>query len=412
MASSRPEKAYVWMWLPLAKDPVLAGRADLEGDRVTFRYATAYLNSRESISLLSPDLPLKPGKQEPGQFQRIPGPIADAMPDYWGRQVILNRHLGNDASGRTVDDLSPMDYLLAGGGNRIGALGFSDNPETVTIDQPIATVTELSRAVEAVANNEVISPELSEALFRGSSIGGAWPKALLHDEVRPRIAKFAPRNSMAVTLRYEYVAMKLAALVGIDTAGVELTEVNDSPVLLVDRFDRVGPHRRHMVSCLSTQGYGEDLFRYCTYWEFAHYLRRWSSQGERDVQELFRRIMFNMLVSNTDDHPKNHAVFWDGENADLTPAYDITPQNRAGGEQLQAMPYGENAPRLSNAYQLLEHAETYLTSSKAGSEMLTAMVTTIEENWPLLASEAGMTPNEISAATGRQILNDYTLYRL
>lgn len=208
--------------------------------------------------------------------------------------------------------------------------------------RPSATVEDLSRAAQAVENNEEIDPGLAEALARGSSVGGAWPKALLDDPERPRIAKFATRRSLVTPLKYEYVAMKMAKLAGVTAAEVELIEVLDSP-----------------------------------------------SFSSTDSTEWAR----------TDDHAKNHSVFWDGEYADLTPAYDIAPPLRSGGETVQAMAYGEEGQRFSNVHLLINEAPTYLTSAKEAHQILEQQVAVITDNWDALATDTGMTEAESTKAT-------------
>ncbi len=413
--TSEPTEAYVWIWLPEAAEPVVAGRIESSTTNpamVHFNYGQSYLKRSDAIPLCLPDLPLTAGRHEPGQFQTIPGGIADAMPDYWGRQVVLYRRFGAASISMDAADLSPITYLLESRPNRIGALGFSTSPAECKQHATTGTVADLMIAAEHLDRGEGLSSDLADALLHGSSVGGAWPKALVGDDECPRIAKFATRTNRDTPLKTEYVAMKMAKLAGLDVADVELVEVLDKPVLLIDRFDRDGPFRKSMVSCLTILGYGEMHNPYCTYFDFAAEIRSRFADGRSDAQELFRRIVFNILVGNTDDHAKNHSAFWDGTSLRLTPAYDIAPQLRAGGEAMQAMAIGRDGYRNANVRGAVRYASAYLLSESEANDIVDHQVSVIEHHWDALATDAGMTDAEADSALHRQFLNPYAFYDL
>lgn len=188
---------------------------------------------------------------------------------------------------------------------------------------------------------EPIPPGLEKALFHGSSIGGARPKALIEDSERKFIAKFSASNDTYAVVKSEYVAMRLAAHVGLNVAPVELASANGKDVLLVQRFDRTrregGWARTAMVSALTMLGLTKLHAHYASYVDLAQLVRARFFSPRASLRELFARMVFNTLTGNTDDHARNHAALWDGTALELTPAYDICPQARNGREASQAM---------------------------------------------------------------------------
>lgn len=413
--TSEPTEAYVWVWLPGQTEPVVAGRIESlrQGTGfVHFNYGQSYLKRSDAIPLCLPDLPLVSGRHEPQRHLTIPGGIADAMPDYWGRQVVMYRRHGASSISRDMADLGPITYLLESSSDRIGALGFSQSSVECETTPRSGTLEELMTAAERLDSGSNLSADLADALLHGSSVGGAWPKALIHDEQSPKIAKFVTRTGRETPLKTEYVAMKLAKLAGLQVADVDLVEVLGKPVLLVDRFDREGLCRKAMISCLTLLGNSEMHNSYCTYPDFADVIRHRFADGRNDVHEVFKRIIFNILVGNTDDHAKNHSAFWDGEDLRLTPAYDIAPQLRAGGEAKQAMNIGKDGFRYANVWGATRYANDYLLSEAEATEIVEHQVAVIEDNWSQIASDARMTETEVESSFRRQFLNPYAFYKL
>src|SRR5947208_1796391 len=186
-----------------------------------------------------------------------------------------------------------------------------------------------------------LNADLDQALFHGSSLGGARPKALIAANDRKYIAKFSSRSDEYSVVKAEYIAMRLADVVGISVAPVRLVVAAGKDVLLIERFDRVrtdrGWRRKAMVSALTLFGLDELMARYASYEDLATIIRHRFQAPAETLRELFGRLVFNILCGNTDDHARNHAAFWDGRSLSLTPAYDICPQQRAGNEATQAM---------------------------------------------------------------------------
>ena len=222
--SSERDRAFVWIWLPAAKDPVVAGRLDRVGQSYSFTYGESYLGREGAIPIYLPDLALQRGPIMPlaGEFA---GPIADAGPDSWGQRVILNRLIGPAAE--DTAELSRLTYLLESGSDRIGALDFQASAsEYVPRTAGQATLEELADAARRVEEGIPLTPALEEALLRGSSIGGARPKTLLGDGDRGLIAKFTSKTDSYPIVKAEFIAMELAR-----RPGLNVPNVSSSPLL-------------------------------------------------------------------------------------------------------------------------------------------------------------------------------------
>jgi serine/threonine-protein kinase HipA len=408
MTTSEPQDVFVWVWLPGATEPVVAGRLDPVGPIVNFTYGRSYLERESAIPLYLPELPLAPGPISP-QAGALPGCIADAGPDAWGQRVILNRLTGRaDAD---PAELGPLTYLIESGSDRIGALDFQTSPtEYVPRAMKHATLDELAESAERVEREIPLSPELDQALLHGSSVGGARPKALLNDGEATLIAKFSSTTDTYPVVKGEFVAMELARRCGIEAARVQLTKAHGRDALLVERFDRPGGGRRHaMVSALTMLGLDEAGARYGSYADLADLVRARFSNPRPTLRELFSRIVFNVLCSNTDDHPRNHAAFWDGETLSLTPAYDICPQLRSGGEAAQLMAIGRDGWRMSQVAGCVERASVYLLSEAEAREIVDGQIETIEGQWDEVCDLAELAEGARAAFWRRQFLNPYAL---
>jgi serine/threonine-protein kinase HipA len=298
---SEPQRAFVWVWLPGADDPVVAGRLDTAGALITFTYGQSYLAREERIALYLPELPLGRGAISP-LVGEVAGCIADAAPDAWGQRVILNRQVGRNAL--DTADLGLLTYLLESGSDRIGAVDFqSSASEYLARWTPNASLAEIAESAERVEQGVPLSPALDQALLHGSSVGGARPKALVSDGARRLIAKFSSTTDTYPVVKGEFVAMTLARRVGLTVATVSLAHALGKDVLLIDRFDRpAGGGRRMMVSALTILELDELSARYASYADLAQVIRTRFSDPLPTLRELFSRITFNVLTGNNDDH--------------------------------------------------------------------------------------------------------------
>ncbi|HXN38558.1 MAG TPA: HipA domain-containing protein [Solirubrobacteraceae bacterium] len=412
MTSEQPTEAYVWIWLPDATQPIVAGRLEAVADIVNFNYGRSYLERDDAIALYLPELPLQSGRIPPLSGLKVAGCIADATPDAWGQRMILRRMVGEGGTGMDPASLGPLTYLLQSASDRIGALDFQLSPdEYVARDEGSAPLDELTQAAQRVEEGRPFSPVLDQALLRGSSIGGARPKALLIDGNRKLIAKFSSTTDRYAAVKGEYAAMELACRAGLDVASVALEEVLGKDVLLITRFDRPPGlnQRRAIVSALTILELDEMMARYASYEALAQAVRQRFNDAPGTLRELFGRLTFNILVSNNNDHARNHAAFWDGAALTLTPAFDICPQARAGGETTQAMAITADGFRMSQLAACVEQASIYLLSGAQAREIIDHQIDVIESQWSDVCDLARMSEVERGYFWRRQFLNPYAL---
>lgn len=415
MISEAPRRAFVWIWLPGASEPVLAGRLDDLAGEISFVYARRYLARQDAIALYVPELPLRSGRIRPLPDLDAPGCILDGRPDAWGQRVIMNRLIGAAAAADADPaDLGLLTFLLESGSDRAGALDFQRSADTyVPRGRASATLDELATSAQRVEAGIPLSPALDAALMHGSSIGGARPKAVIDDGGRQLIAKFSSTTDTYPVVQGEYVAMELARRCGLNVAGVQLASALGKTVLLVERFDRKPgtTERRPIVSALTILGLNELAARWASYGELGQVVRRRFTEPAATLRELFARITFNILTGNTDDHARNHAAFWDGEVLSLTPAYDICPQVRSGGRATQAMIIGEedDGYKESQVSGCIERAPLYLLTEREARDIVGHQIEVIEDQWEDVCDQAGLAASERKYFWRRQFLNPYAL---
>jgi serine/threonine-protein kinase HipA len=412
----RPRDAFVWTWLPGAREPVVAGRLVPDGDRIHFVYGRSYRERPDAIPLYLPELPLRPEPIAPLGTLGMANAIRDGAPDAWGRRVILNKTFGIKGDALDGLELAELTFLLESGSDRIGALDFQTSAtDYVRRGSGDATLEELLASAEKVERNLPLTPELDQALHHGSSIGGARPKALIADGARRYVAKFSSSSDTYSVVKGEYIAMRLAELAGLSVAPVQLTHAAGKDVLLVERFDRVLKgdewQRRAMVSALTMLELDEMQARYASYQDLAEKVRFRFTDPNATLHELFGRLTLNILVGNVDDHARNHAAFWDGSQLTLTPAYDICPQARAGEEASQAMLIvGQH--RSSTIATCLAAADNFHLSQDQAIGIVLRQVEVLGAHWAMLCQEADLGAVDRALFWGRQFLNPFAFYGL
>ncbi|HEY5857355.1 MAG TPA: HipA domain-containing protein [Aldersonia sp.] len=402
--------AYVWVWLPGAAEPVVAGRVQRRGNRYRFGYGRSYLDRPDAISLDTPELPLVSGWQEPTGGVPIASALRDSGPDRWGQLVILEGFHG--IRGRDADpgDLDQITYFLESGSNRIGGLDFQSSPDTYIPRGTTATLDELHAAADALQEGRPLSDELMAALVRGTSVGGARPKALMDVDGVPFIAKFSSPSDHYPVVNSEALAFEFARRVGIDAPRSFVTSSLGKEVLMVERFDREpGGKRRLVLSGLTMLRLDEMMARYATYPDLLDVLRR--DGADRHVgRKLFERVVFNVAVGNSDDHARNHAAFWDGRNLDLTPAYDLCPQTRSGETSAQAMAFGRDGRRDSSFAACLESCPVYGLTNSEARDIIDNQIDVIERDFSEVADLARLTEAQRNFLWRRQVLNPFASY--
>ncbi|WP_340116955.1 HipA domain-containing protein [Pelagibius sp. 7325] len=405
------KEAFVWIWLPGETDPVVAGRLIRQGKNLVFTYESSYFERDNAIAIYTSELPLKPGLLPLLPGMPMPSCLRDAAPDAWGRRVILDRNLGLRGKAADTTRLDELTYLLAAGSDRIGALDFQRSASNYEPHPPLpATLEEVIDAARRVDEGWSLSHELEQVLKHAVGVGGARPKALFADGETPLIAKFPAARETYPVVKVEYLAMAMAARAGLDVAAVNLVSAAGCDVLLVERFDRTPRNesfeRRAMVSGLTLLGLDEGFARYASYSDLAETVHHRFANASATLKELFGRLVFNILVGNTDDHARNHSAFWDGHQLSLTPAYDICPQARTGGEASQAMLI-TGQERLSQLSLALDAAATFLLSEEEAIGLVAAQIESIGSTWPDLADEARLAGAERNVIWGRQLLNPF-----
>lgn len=411
MHSKKNKTAYVWVWLPKHTEPVVAGKLTQQNQYYIFNYGQSYLQKKDAISLHEPELPLKKGEIFPKENLIIANCIRDASPDAWGRRIILNRHYGKQSLFIDPVELNELDYLLESGSDRIGALDFQiSSSHYEPRHTASATLEELLDSAARVEQGIPLTPALDQALFHGTSIGGARPKAFIEYNNKKYIAKFSASTDLYNIVKLEFLAMHLAQRVGLQVPDIQLVQAAHKDVLLIERFDRIftetGWQKKGMLSALTLLQLDEMMARYASYEKLAELIRYSFAQPKATLKELFSRLVFNILIGNTDDHARNHAAFWDGNNLSLTPAYDLCPQHRVGTIASQAMLI-LGPKRNSQLSVCLEAAPHFLLSTIEADAIIQEQIDVIQSSWHEVCDLAQLTTIEKNYFWKKQFLNPY-----
>jgi serine/threonine-protein kinase HipA len=304
-----------------------------------FTYDKDWISSQEQL-LLDPDIAWYGGQQYPNAKENF-GVFLDSMPDTWGRTLMKRRAaLNAKDQGKTAPVLYDIDFLLGVHDlSRMGALRFKRDPksdfldnDTVSPAPPWTSIRELQHGAEMIEANEDTAEArkwLSMLMAPGSSLGGARPKAnVLDEDGHPWIAKFPSKNDTVNKGAWEYLAYRLAINAGISMAASKLERVAGSyHTFFTKRFDRDKQERIHFASAMTMTGKNEELIRDETpsYLDIVEFIQFSGTHVEEDLHQLWRRIVFNILISNTDDHLRNHGFILTNEGWRLSPAFDINP---------------------------------------------------------------------------------------
>jgi serine/threonine-protein kinase HipA len=377
----------------------------MQNEEIHFVYGRSYLSREDAIALDPREMPLAEGVLRPplGGMHNV---IRDAAPDAWGRRVLLYR-MGQQA-------LSEFNYLLMAGPDRIGALDVLDTPEAYRPPEaPAVTLEQLVSAADYIERGQPLPQALHDTLIHGSSVGGARPKALLEDEQKKWIAKFSSSTDQYPVIRSELAAMWMAAQCGIRVPAVRLVESMGKDVLLIERFDRIksesGWQRRFMISGLTALLLHETEARLASYLDMAGFIRRYGQNATGETKELYRRMVFNILIGNNDDHARNHAFFWDGRYYQLTPAYDICPMLRSGLTANQAMVVGAHG-RLSTLKNAVSEAALFGLSADEARHINEELVDRIETLWKDAVAFAGLTRFQADQLRRATVLSEGCFY--
>lgn len=381
---------YLW-WLGQPADPVLIGALrfvpSLRG--VSLHYATNWLQQGFP---LSEDLPLLDQEFLPLQKDVAVGAVDDARPDRWGERVIrfIDRPLRS----------SLMEFLYLAGDERFGALGVSTSasaylPRTQGPLPCLSDVGVLHQVVQQVLLGEPISEPLRRLIAPGVSMGGARPKALIQIDGHPWVLKFAEPGEAWNSPLIEHATLTLAAQAGIRVAATQAVPLHQGHAVAVKRFDRVDGTRIHALSArVALKAAGEDM----GYPELAQLLRRRSPvrQGvaKAHMRELFVRMVFNILIDNTDDHEQNHVVLMNDQGEYLlSPAFDVLPIGQALGYQQMRVGTDGAVSTLDNA--LSEHSQFGLRVDEA--QALVKDVVSVVARWRAHFATCGVRQQDLDA---------------
>jgi serine/threonine-protein kinase HipA len=367
--------------------------------RGVFRYGRTYLNRKDAPSLDPYNLQLTGRPQEFTKLKGIPGALRDASPDAWGRRVIQAK------LGLPEADVSEVDYLLNGPDDGAGNLRFGPTSMPPAAARPFNRTHQLealTQAAEELEETGKLPHEVLEQLEPGTSMGGARPKATIEDGNRIWLTKLPEKNDKMNMQRIEYATLELARHAGLDVCGTRMEKVGSRDALMLERFDRKwNPDakayaRFGLVSGLTVLD-AEDGYLGRERWSYlllADELRRWSSQPDKDRLELFRRMVFNAMVTNNDDHPRNHALLQVDGTWRLSPAYDIVPVPATSKERrdlaLQVGAFG----RAASIYNLLSQPQVFGLSMDAARAEIDRMRQKVA-TWQDIFQKHGVTAADI-----------------
>jgi len=378
---------YLWLLTEPSK-PIPVGELHLARSTqgVSLSYHDSWL--RDGFSL-SEDLPLITQEFLPTERSTAAGAVDDARPDRWGERVI-----------RFIDKprrLSLLEYLFFAGDDRFGALGVSTSPTEYLPRRlgplpMLADADEIQDLIRKVQNNEPVSQAQERLISPGATMGGARPKALVNIGGEQWVMKFSDGDP-ADTPLIEHATMTLATKAEIRVAETRPVRLTDGHAVAIRRFDRVGHRRVHSLSAkVALQAAAAGL----GYPELAQLLRRKGVvEGDlytTQMHELFRRMVFNILIDNTDDHEKNHAVLVnEAQQYDLSPAYDVLPSGQALGFQQMRVGSQEADSTMDNALSMSRMFS--LTKDEALEEM--RRVVHVVDGWKEHFAQCGVTAGDI-----------------
>ena len=369
-------------------------------EHFSFSYAAEWLNSPYALPI-DPELQLFSGRQySPKQNFRI---FLDSCPDRWGRLLMKRREaiIAREEQ-RRPRYLTEIDYLLGvHDQHRMGGIRFKTNPEGDFLDNsetlavlPMKSLRELEQAVSWVESGDESDPDylkwLNMLISPGSSLGGARPKASVIDTQQSLwIAKFPSRYDDYDVAAWEYLVYQLALKAGVTMSECKFLQTDGSyHTFLTKRFDRKGNKRLHFTSAMTQLGYDDGDYE-ASYLELAEFLSHHGSQSQQDLEQLWRRIVFNIAVSNTDDHLRNHGFILDKNGWKLSPAYDINPVTAAHGLHLNI---DESNNQLD--FELAMDVIDYFRISPIQAEKILQEVLNSTQQWEAVAKKIGISREE------------------
>jgi serine/threonine-protein kinase HipA len=396
----------IFVYVDLEGTPRLVGRlwarARKNKEGATFEYDPTWLENPIRFSL-EPALTLGSGPFHTAAESPMFGAIGDSAPDRWGRALMRRMERRRaELEQQTPRTLLEADYLLlVDDETRQGALRFSEREGGPFLREagvkripPLVELPKLLSAVEHVEEETDTDEDLRLLVAPGSSLGGARPKASVREsDGHLAIAKFPRRDDEFNTVMWEAVARTLADSAGIPVPAARVERVADKPVLLLRRFDREGARRIPFLSAMSMLGSRDNETR--SYLEIVDALRQHGAAPKEDMAALWRRVVFNILISNTDDHLRNHGFLYDGQNGwRLSPAYDLNPVPTDIKPRILSTAINEDDNTASLAL-ALDVAGYFELSANRAREIASEVGRAVAE-WRDVAARHGLTEQEIA----------------
>ena len=389
----------------LEKLPVLIGRLyvdDIRGrESYSFEYDAKWLNKYSMQVILDPDIKLFAGRQYSAIPNKMFGVFSDSCPDRWGRQLMKrNEDIVAKIEQRTPRKLTESDYLLGVNDEcRMGALRFAleEGGDFVSNDPvlipPLCNLRELENAYREYESGKKPEVWIKRLMSPGSSLGGARPKANVKDaDGTLWIAKFPTKTDEIDVGAWEIVVHDLAKLCEIEVPEAKAEKLSKyGTTYLVKRFDRDNGKRVHYCSAL-TLLCKEDGDSQSSYLDILNFVLTSSSRATRDLMELWKRIVFYMLVSNTDDHLRNHGFILEQKGWKLSPMFDVNPN--IDGTSL-SLNVDDNSGELDLDLPLLV-AHKFGISEEIAVNIIERMQDTIKHSWKFKAKQYGISASEIS----------------
>lgn len=412
-------ECFVYITLPRETSGVTAGRLVLTKDRRgstlgRFVYGGSYLSRKDAVEIDPVELKLAEGTYQTARLKGLFGAVRDSSPDDWGRRVI-ERHTGKV-------QLDELGYLLESPDDRAGALSFGigKNPPAPKRDfNKTIQLENLQNLADALISGQLGEPEaasvqVQELLLLNTSMGGARPKAVVEDDIGLWIAKFNRPDDRWNNPKVEHAMLELARQCGISAARSRIETVGGKDVLLVQRFDRErtsrGYIRARMISGLTLLR-ADDAVHQRDRWSYvlmAEELRRAVAEPKKDAAELFRRMCFNALISNLDDHPRNHALMAMDREWRLSPAYDLTPSPVISRDHRElAMTCGDQG-RFANAANLLSQHARFLLGADEAEAIISTMAEQVRASWYGVVRAQGVSERDAETIRGAFVYDGFS----
>lgn len=394
------------VFIDLGGNPLLVGRlwsrSNQGRETASFEYDKTWLTSELRFPL-EPLLTMDAGVHHTQPGKPLFGAIGDSAPDRWGRALMRRSERKNaEREGRTPRSLMEIDYLLlVDDGIRQGALRFraANTSEFLSNTHPrippLVELPKLLSATEHVLNETDSDDDLLILLAPGSSLGGARPKAAVIDlDDSLAIAKFPHHGDEYNIELWGCVALRLAQKAGIRVPPHRITSVNDQQVLLVTRFDRNGKIRIPFLSAMSMIGAADNETH--SYLELVDAIRQHGAEVRDDLRELWRRILFSVLISNVDDHLRNHGFLYSPAKGEwrLSPAYDLNPVPVDVKARVLSMMIDDQDNSAS--FDLVVEVGDYFGLEASEMKAITEEVVNSVSHWQTEAQRLGVTKQEVN----------------